>query len=412
MRRILLFLGVVLLLLVVLGVAGAIMLPRAIERRPLDAARLPASMQLWPSIYLAVALGHVRDGLPRQSVDWDAVSSHAHDMAKSAKTPADTYPAIRYALEQLGPDRGELRPPGTAVSAGAYGMQVLFPERVVATVYPASPADIAGIHAGDLVEAVNGAPPVVSPDARFRGQFVDIPRPRATLRVRRPGAADTQDISIQIGSYQLLPGHTAHVGPDLGYVEVPGASNDPEFPVRLRMAIAQTDGPALCGWIVDLRRNSVGAIEPAIAAVRSILGEGPIGGFKSSAKTTSWTYPPVREGEPPLAPLAHPGAPVAVLTSRLTAGNVVVAFRGRQDTRSFGEPTWTASPRINGMLADHAELDVAYGVVVDRTGREYWDRVDPDQAVAIDWTKFGAPDDPVIAAAGTWLRSLHECTKK
>jgi len=41
--------------------------------------------------------------------------------------------------------------------------------------------------------------------------------------------------------------------------------------------IATADAPNVCGWIVDLRRNTGGAMWPMFQAIRAIVGEPPTG---------------------------------------------------------------------------------------------------------------------------------------
>lgn len=104
------------------------------------------------------------------------------------------------------------------------------------------------------------------------------------------------------------------------------------------------------------------------------------------------------------------------MTSRLTAGAaeaVVVAFLGRSETRSFGEPTWgTPTTSRFDTLADGAMLQLTEAFDADRTGVEHRSRIAPDEAMPVDWARLGSPDDPMIIAAGTWLRAQPGCRKK
>src|SRR6185436_13396430 len=109
------------------------------------------------------------------------------------------------------------------------GMMTLFPDRAVAIVFPESSAAKAGVRAGDLIEAVNGAPPVASPELRARGYFVNVPPPSATLRLRHPGDKDARDVSLTVGPYLPLPAFPGLVGKDLGYVELPSATGQDQF---------------------------------------------------------------------------------------------------------------------------------------------------------------------------------------
>jgi carboxyl-terminal processing protease len=87
----------------------------------------------------------------------------------------------------------------------------------------------------------------------------------------------------------------------------------------------------------------------------------------------------------------------------------VVAFAGRARSRRFGQGTRgvpTGSTTIS--LADGAMLVLTVTVYADRTGTRYDGVIPPDEAVAIDWTRFGATDDPVVVAARRWLESVAD----
>jgi len=105
--------------------------------------------------------------------------------------------------------------------------------------------------------------------------------------------------------------------------------------------------------------------------------------------------------------------PVAVLTSQFTASAgeaIVVAFRGRPHTSSFGAVT-AGVPTGNApkMLSDGALLVVTAAFDADRTGRTYDSPILPNQLVGADWTQLDTEKDPVLQAATAWLRSQREC---
>jgi C-terminal processing protease CtpA/Prc len=419
----------ILLILVALLIACVVWLAVSLST-PAGVARLwpylPASVQTRPSIYLRYALGIIeRQSARRDALDWSKTEiPRAEELAKNARTAADTYPAIRDVLEQLKDGHSSLIPPTTSNSGpqGAFGFTTLYPDNVVAVVYPNSAAAAAGIRAGDIIEQVNGAPPAVSTEPRNRGYFLNIPPPQATLRIRHPEDKDAHDVNLTVGQYAPLPALVQRRGPenkpDLGYVEIPATSGQGEFAERVRENILEKDAPTVCGWIVDLRFDNGGEMWAMLQTLRPILGEPPLGSFVSpDGKASAWMFP--TSGALGLAKadkaLNHPNPPVAVLTSRLTsrAGELTaIAFRGRQDTRSFGEPTWGAPvENTSYQLPDGARLDLATAKAADRTGHVYDGRIAPDQSVPIDWANLTGEKDPVIVAAGTWLRTLPACKK-
>ena len=403
---------VLLMFVVLAAVAGGLLWVRQLVRDSPE--RLPEWAQRRPSIYLTLALKHIRDEvITTGAVDWDGLAARARERARDAQSTADTHPAIQAALAEVGEDAGLVEPPADETEAqGAYGLQALFPERIVAAVYPRSPADAAGLRPGDVIERVDGREPVALGDRRARGRFVDLPRPRVTLRVRR-GDQPAVDIPLAIGAYQSLPAHAGRVGSDLGFVSMPAVTGDEAFVRQVREAIVAADGPAVCGWVIDLRRNNGGAFWPVLLALRPIIGDGPLGAWTDRAgQRAAWEYPT------PAAPpaVSHPQPGIAVLTSRLTAnaGEMAsIAFRGHPRARVFGEPTWGSSAnRTRVRLPDGATLVLASALATDRAGRTYAGRIPPDELAPIDWSRIGAPDDAAVMAAATWLRSTESCRRR
>ncbi len=196
------------------------------------------------------------------------------------------------------------------------------------------------------------------------------------------------------------------VEPNVGYVKIPGfAGAEPtKFAERIDRAIAEVDGSRICGWIVDLRGNTGGNMWPMIGGLRSILGPGPVGSFRSwTGRVTHW---PNRMVPEPWHQLETGNPPVAVLTDGRTASSgeaVTVAFRGRDHTRSFGAATRglsTANRTIR--LLDGATMFLTVSVFADRHGNLYGSRITPDEVVA--------PHD-AERAAFRWLQSLPACAQ-
>ncbi|MDX1646239.1 MAG: S41 family peptidase [Longimicrobiales bacterium] len=147
---------------------------------------------------------------------------------------------------------------------------------------------------------------------------------------------------------------------DVGYLDVPafsgGGSEGDALATRYHRIIEEVDTlGASCRWVVDLRGNTGGNMWPMLAGVGPILGEGTLGYFVDpDSVKKSWVY---ADGEARIddGAIAAVSAPyelaalpnVAVLTDSLTASSgeaVVVAFRGREDARSFGAATWGCPP--------------------------------------------------------------------
>jgi C-terminal processing protease CtpA/Prc len=105
--------------------------------------------------------------------------------------------------------------------------------------------------------------------------------------------------------------------------------------------------------------------------------------------------------------------PVALLVSpgtQAAAELMLVAFQGRPNIRSFGEPTRGLPTLVtNTVLSDGSVLYVSGANSFDRNGTIYSSSIAPDVFVETDWSKFGTEQDPVIRAAMDWLQSQSTC---
>ena len=361
-----------------------------------------------PTIYFRVALFMIeRNSMMRDRVDWPTVRAEADQLLRDARSTRDTYPAIRLVLRRLGDNHSHLVPPETvrAIQHGSnltLGLTAIWPECVVALVSPAGPADLAGIKVGDVIESVDGAPPANVE----RVVLFPRDRQRVTLVLRRPGAMEALRVELAPREVQFnQPARVRRLDGDLGYIDIPGVLGGAgSFDLDAVRSIRAADATPTCGWVVDLRRNVGGNMWPMLHAVRPILGE-----------ANPFTY---RYGKAPWSnklvySLQRPDPAIAVLTSRLTVSSgelVAIAFRGPASTRFFGEPTaGLATSNLDIPLVDGAMLVVTTDRPADRTGRAFEGPIEPDQRVAIDWTRIGSGGDPVVHVASAWLRGQTQC---
>lgn len=203
---------------------------------------------------------------------------------------------------------------------------------------------------------------------------------------------------------------------DIGYIRIPGFSDatpgaDVAFAESIQDQLRSRDRPGLAGWVVDVRGNTGGNMWPMIAGIGPVLGEGIAGYFvpPPAAPSTAWGYrnggsfsgaSVVIQMSTPYTLITQ--APrVAVLTDDAVASSgeaVVVAFRARPNTRSFGSATCgvsTANRRFD--LSDGASLLLTVSVMADRTLSLYGQSVVPDETVS--------GDAEVVQRAIFWLRS-------
>ncbi len=286
----------------------------------------------------------------RFQIDWNMMRSEAYALADSAQTPRDTYNAIRIALAKLGDRHSFFSPPA------------------------------------ELTEL--------------------------------SGSESTETSSLPSG--KLLENR-------IGYVSLFGFSGTDEAADKYAMAVEQSideiDTAHPCGWIVDLRQDTGGNMWPMLAGIGPILGEGHVGAFVyPDGRQQLWYY---ANGQALLDEklmfavsvesshqLAQSMPPVAVLTGHDTASSgeaVVVAFRGRPRTRSFGEETAGRSTSNQGFeLSDGAILVLTVATFADRAGQTYGSKIVPDQIVE----RGIQSDDYVIKAAIEWLLKQPACNGK
>lgn len=184
--------------------------------------------------------------------------------------------------------------------------------------------------------------------------------------------------------------------------------------------IAELDQAGTCGWIVDLRDERGGSMWVPLTGIGLLLGvsesdddeDNVVGYFVDFAgDMVPWRYedgvayidsdPQATIAEP--YRLLDPAAPVAVILGPRTASAgeaIAVAFQGRPNTRSFGDPTFGV-PTGNEVftLTDGAGIALTMAQFVDRTGQMYGPvgGLIPDQA---------GGDTEAIA----WLLSQPACT--
>ena len=399
-------------------------------------ASTPTSVPLPPAQHLESAFQWLEThAMMKDNVDWMALRAETADIIAAAQTTADTYPAICKALGELQDGNAWLLVPSLEIPNFYTGYQTLYPDnQVVIRIDPDSPAEKAGLQVGDRIEQVNGQPPVPYEEADAfppcNVKEIDTSA-MEQLVIQRDG----QSLQINVARNKITAGRDPYnppfgqqLGEDtagIGYIELTFESGTHlQYPSDLQKLMRSMDRTPVCGWVLDLRRIPGGDIWSYIAAVGPVLGEGDLGGFEySDGRREAWTY---RNGEVFWnneyryeseidGSVYKPKrvTPVALLVSPATqaAGELMlVAFQGRADVRSFGEPTRGLPTLITHTdLSDGSKLLVSGANSFDRYGTIYNGPIAPDVFVQTDWSIFGTEQDPVILAAMDWLQSHAAC---
>jgi len=327
-----------------------------------------------PIAYLNRALDEMQArSLRRDHIDWPRLRKEALARAARAEITVDTYDAIRFALASLDDHHSSFHP---------------------------TPA------------------------------LEDLEAKRKALRQPAPEPAPQPGPSSPFtGRYEPEGRLTTFGGKIFALVVVTKCSPETDrqfiaYETSLQRIVADLDKSHPAGWIVDLRGNVGGNMWPMLTGIGPLLGEGDrLGEFFNTGGHSVWRY---RDGVasevgddgkadpyPPVAgsPYKVVGTPhVAVLIDGGTGSSgeaVAIAFRGRPNTRFFGEHTQGAST-VNEVfaLSDGAAMWLTIGVDADRTGKQYIDGFAPDEAIRGGDKALPDAQDPVLQAALRWLSAL------
>jgi carboxyl-terminal processing protease len=205
---------------------------------------------------------------------------------------------------------------------------------------------------------------------------------------------DTQDPS----DLKLPPILQDEIVPEnIGYIRIGFCMGDSEQNKNYINAVSEKiikqDKSNIKGWIVDLRGNFGGNMAPMLLAIGPILGEGIVGySYYPEGSYYTWNYKDgklfdengIWDTSTKNVQLKSENPYVAILTDNLTASSgeaVVIAFKERDKTKSFGSPTFGVSTgNRSHTLSDGSRINLTELVFADRKKRKYGNSVYPDVA--------------------------------
>ncbi len=274
---------------------------------------------------------------------------------------------------------------------------------VIGGVFPNTPAERAGLRAGDAIVAVDGT----DVSTLTAEQVTPLVRGKegtpVRLTIQRPGEPAPRDITITREVINL-PVFTSEVrdgpgGTKIGYMKLYSFSTGAEN--NIRAALEEFERQGVTGWVFDLRDNGGGYVNTLSAIAGHFLKEGnPIaytierGGKEETIAVERDRY-------------FTPQRPFAVLIDEGSASASEAFAAAAQDygfARLFGQTTaGCLAAAVTQPLADGSAVGVTIEKVLSPKKREI-NRigVQPDEAVAPD--PSGA-SDPVLDAAARWLAS-------
>ena len=216
---------------------------------------------------------------------------------------------------------------------------------------------------------------------------------------------------IEYPSYRVIK--------DCGYILVPPFHGGNQnlmvaYADSLQQAIKKMENLGIKGWIIDLRQNTGGNMEPMIAGLGPLFSSSKLGSLVDvNNKAEAWYYKDGKYfgdgylGWSVSSPVTVSSKlPIAVLTSNQTGSSgeiVTISFIGNARTKSFGQPTWgltTGNGSFN--LSDGSRMFLASTIMADRNGRQYTSSIKPD--VQID-NMLVDNVDMVLTAAIDWIKS-------
>ncbi|HEU4628810.1 MAG TPA: S41 family peptidase [Gemmatimonadaceae bacterium] len=304
--------------------------------------------------YLHAALDLMQQySINRYEIDWATVRAEAEARAGAAQTPAETYPAIRGAIEALGDHHSHLLLPGNA--PGTHDQ----------------PPSVTSLVSGRML------------DERIAYVFVPGfggPDPR--------GRADSTQAVIR-----ALDG--AGAVPPCGWV------------VDLRLNTGGNMYPMVAGLGPLLGDGVAGGLQGTRGGYIEWYYEGGVAGTiqgttRHPVVTVTSAYR-LRRASPPVAVLYGPRT---ASSGEATA----ISFRTLPNARSFGAPTRGLSTGNQVFhLADGATLVLTVAVMGDRTRTMYGGPLLPDEPVAGPEAPTPGEVDDVVRAAMAWLTAQPAC---
>ncbi len=157
------------------------------------------------------------------------------------------------------------------------------------------------------------------------------------------------------------------------------------------------------GWLIDLRDCSAGdrdALMNGFSPFFYIKDVLTLHYANDSIKTWDYSDTTLRK--------INKKIPIALLTgppTRTASESVLIAFKGLDNTRQFGEPTGGASEEAAIFnLSDKAAITFSTGVFSDAKKRKYSGRIKPDQLVEYPKnTQIKIEEDGIVYLATQWI---------
>ena len=224
------------------------------------------------------------------------------------------------------------------------GISVVMEDGAVKVVSPfkGSPADRAGLKAGDYITHIDGkliyGLELDDAVAQMRGPAGSA----IELTIFRAGREDSFDVNVTRGVIELEPVTWELMDGNVGHISVNEFSADVGADVREGLrALSSEAGGQLSGLVLDLRRNPGGSLDEAVALSDLFLSDGQIVSQRGRTRRDTVYY----DAETVYRGDAAPGLPMVVLIDEGSASASEIVAGALQDhhralvmgERSFGK---------------------------------------------------------------------------
>ncbi len=252
--------------LIVAASAGGVFFSPSVHQNRAEAA----GAQVYKDFELfGEVLEHVRQNYVEKPDDSKLIEHAINGMLAKLDPHSSYMSPNEYQQEQV-EARGEF---------GGLGIDITIEDGVVKVIAPIDnmPAERAGVLAGDIITALDGK----SVKGLSMEQTIESMRGPAgspiTLTVARKGVAHPIDLKVVRDIIRINPVKYSVEG-DVGWIKIKSFENE-HTSDYLQQAVEDIDkkvGPALAGYIIDLRNNPGGLLDQAIAVSDEFLNRGVI----------------------------------------------------------------------------------------------------------------------------------------
>lgn len=307
--------------------------------------------------------------------------------------------ALRGLVEALGDDGHtvyltpeELAAEQDALDGRLTGIGIVIDRRagtpLVVSVLDGSPADRAGVRAGDLITVIDGDRVARLPLDELADRVRGEPGTSVLLGIERGDEDETLEIEIERGRIDIAPATWARVpGSPVGVVRIAQFSSRAGREVRLAVRSVLEAGAT--GIVLDLRGNPGGLVDEAISVAGAFIEEGTA--YLERGRDDVIHDVPIRGG------LISADVPLVVLVdygSASAAEILAAALRDNGRAIIVGESTFGTGTVLNTFtLSDGSAIRLAVRDWLTPSGEHVFRvGVTPDQIVALP--RGGRPLDP------------------